>query len=107
MKLSDFGKKCVFTTKVELDDDNYIIMREPSKDEVLTLSDDPDKQIETFGKLLPSCIIDSTFENDDGTKANGEQICAILSCSGSLYTDVVKTWLESLPFQSRLKKKEK
>lgn len=107
MLLSEINKKFVFTTKLELPEGNYIELREPKQSEITALSDDGNKNLSMLEKIFPNCVIDSSFENDDGTKAKGEDIAKALRESGSLFTEILTTWLESIPFQSRLLKKAK
>lgn len=107
IKLSEFGKKYVFTTRIDIDADGYVVLREPNQQEVINLSDDPKKQVEAFSKIFPACVVESSFIHDDGSQASGKEIAEALSQSGTLYTDILTTWLTSLPFRSRLMKKEK
>lgn len=107
IKLSEVGKNFLWTTRIDLDAENYIELREPNQKEIVNLSDDGTKNLEMLEKILPDCVVDSTITKDDGTKASGKEIAEALKQSGSLFTEILTTWLESIPFQHRLKKGEK
>jgi hypothetical protein len=110
MKISEAKKKYLFTTKIELDDEDYVVLREPTIQEMQMFSgDDKDKKnYEAVEKLFPVCLIDHSFYEDDGvTKAKNTAVYEILKDSSSLYTEIVDTWFKSIPFQSRLKKPKK
>lgn len=107
IKLSEFGKNFVFSTRVELPDSedgskNFIELREPNQKEIINLSDDGGKNLEMMGKIFPACVIDSSFVKDNGDKASGAEIAEVLRQSGSLFTEIIGTWLNSIPFQHRL-----
>lgn len=109
MKLSEAAKKYVFTTKITIDEEtgDFIELREPTQAEIVNLSGDSTKTLEQMEKLFPKCIIDSSFIDDAGNKASGEEIYKTFSASGSMLTEILSIWLEAIPFQSRLKKAEK
>lgn len=113
MELSALKKKFVFTTKIELDEENWIELREPSQGELINISTAGDangnngvENLKTMEKLFPGCLVDSTF-TINGEKATGEQIYRELKESSSLFTEVLTTWLQSIPFQSRLENRKK
>ena len=58
-------------------------------------------------KILPNCIIETSITKDDGSFATGKEICDVLKASGSVFTEVLSTWIQSIPFNSRLNPKEK
>lgn len=107
MLLSDISSKFVFKTRIELGDGEYIVLREPNQKEVIGLTDDAEKNMKMFGELLPKCIVESSFTEDNGEKATPEKVAAELGKSGSLWTEILTTWLNSVPFQSRLMNAEK
>ena len=97
IKLSE--KKFVFTTKLNVDDELWVELREPTLIEFKKFSDDGMANLEAARKLFPSCIIDSNFENDEGEKATGEQIWKLVEPSASLASRIINEWLESIPFR--------
>lgn len=107
MLLSQINQNYVFKTKIEIDEENFIELREPKQGEIISLSDDGTKNLEMLEKIFPACVIDSSFTKDDGEKASGIEIAKELKNSGSLFTDILTTWLQSIPFQSRLLKEAK
>lgn len=98
IKLSE--KKFVFTTKLNVDDELWVELREPTLIEFQKFSDDGMNNINTARKLFPSCIIDSNFENDEGEKLTGEQIWKLIEPSASLASRLINEWLESIPFRA-------
>jgi hypothetical protein len=112
MKLSDATKKYIFTTKIELDSEgNYVTLREPTMQQFSQLSDDEKdnkKNLKALSDMLPSCVVDSSFTDEDGeTPATGELIAKMLKDSSSLEAEVLNIWAGSIPFGSRLKKGKK
>jgi hypothetical protein len=73
MKLSEASKKYIFTTKIELDSENYIVLREPTMQQFSQLDDkDSKKNTKVLGEILPSCIIESSFTEEDGKQRRRE-----------------------------------
>ena len=109
MKLSEAANNYVFKTKIELDDDgNFIELKEPTMSQIQRLPNkDDDKVFAEIEKIFPTCIINSSFTDDDGNPATAEDIAKMLENTGSLKSDILQTWIESIPFKSRLQKKEK
>ena len=58
-------------------------------------------------KILPNCIVETSITKDDGSFATGKEICDVLKASGSMFTEVLSKWIQSIPFQSRTPKQEK
>lgn len=104
MLLSEIQQKFVFKTRIELDKNNFIELREPKQFEIINMSDDGTKNLEVLAKIFPDCVVDSSFTKEDGTKATGKEIYDELKNSGSLFTEIITTWLQSIPFQQRLMK---
>lgn len=108
MKLSDFEKNYVFTTKIEINDEgDFIELREPNQQEFSGFGEDGKRNLETMEKIFPSCIIDSSFVDDEGNKVDSKSIYNTLKKSGSMLTEIITTWIQSIPFQSRLLKNKK
>lgn len=102
-KLSD--KNYVFTTKIELDDNDFIVIREPTSLEIKDLGEDNNKNMDLLKKILPNCIVESSFEDDDGNPAKGSAIVKMLESSGSMYFEVLQDWQADIPFGKRRKGK--
>jgi hypothetical protein len=110
MKISEAKTKYIFTTKIELEEGDYIVLREPSIQEMQMFSgDDKDKKnTEAVEKLFPICLVEHSFYEDDSkTKAGNDSVYEMLKDSASLFTEIVDIWFKSIPFQSRLKKPKK
>lgn len=100
MKLSE--AKYIFTTRIELDDKgNFIELREPNSLELKDFGEDGKANFELLKKLFPSCIVDHSFEDDDGKKAKPGDVAKVIAESGSLYTEIIQEWLNSIPFGKR------
>lgn len=107
MILSELQNKFVFKTTIDLGDGDFITLREPNTSEIAEMSEDEKKNMKIMERILPNCIIDSSITKEDGTPATGKEICDVLKASGSLFSEVLGTWIQSVPFQSRLPKPEK
>ena len=108
MKLSEAAKSYVFETKIELDDENFIKLREHTMAEVQRFSNkDEDKVFDGMEKVFSSCIIDSSYTDDDGNPATGEAISKMLESTGILKTQILEAWVKSIPFRLRPQKNEK
>lgn len=101
IKLSEASKNFVFKTKIQIDGEAWVELREPSLIEFKRFSgDDSQANLEAARKLFPACVVDSNFEDDDGNKATGEQIWKIIEPSASLASRVINDWLSSIPFRT-------
>jgi hypothetical protein len=120
MNISEARKNYIFTTRIELpalsdeteiiDTENidFIELREPTIEEMKLFSDkDETKNLELLKSLFPKCLVNHSFVNDDETKSTNQDVYNLLKDSASLYTDIIGLWFKSIPFQSRLKNKEK
>ena len=107
MKLSELQNKFIFKTTIDLGDGDYIVLREPNTAEISEMSEDEKKNMKVMEKILPNCIVETSITKDDGSFATGKEICDILKESGSIFTEVLGIWIQSIPFNSRLNSKEK
>lgn len=107
MKLSELQNKFIFKTRIDLDDEDYIVLREPNTAEIAEMSEDEKKNMKVMEKILPNCIVETSITKDDGSFATGKEICDVLKASGSVFTEVLSKWIQSIPFNSRLNPKEK
>lgn len=100
MKLSEVNY--IFTTKIILDDQgNFIELREPNSLELKDFGEDGKANFELLKKLFPTCIVDHSFEDDSGKKAKHTDVAKVIEQSGSLYTEIIQEWLNSIPFGKR------
>ena len=106
MKISEVKNNYVFTTRIDLNEDGseYIVLREPNTQEISGLSEDGQKNLEAMNKIFANCVIESSITDDDGNPADGKTIHNALKESGSLFTEILETWITSVPFRSRLAK---
>jgi hypothetical protein len=111
MKISEARNKYLFTTKIELpheeEEFDYVVLREPTLEEMQLFSDDGKKNMDTLKGLFPKCLVEHSFVNDDSTPAKNQEVYNVLKESSSLYSEIINAWFESIPFQSRLKKQPK
>lgn len=107
MTLGQFEQSYLLKTKIELDEQNYIMIREPSQQELKDLTGKPDEDVKVFDKIMLDCIVDHTITDDSGEKISLEQIRETLKKSGALYKEILTAWIESIPFRARLSKKAK
>jgi hypothetical protein len=87
------------------DEAEYIVLREPTNDERQQYLVGEQKDVENRAKgLLPKCIVESSFVDDDGKPASADDVAAFICDAGqsaTRYAHVIKTWLEALPLESR------
>ena len=107
MKLSELQNKFIFKTRIDLGDGDYIVLREPNTAEFSELGEDEKKNMKVMEKIFPNCIVESSITKDDGSFATGKEICDVLKESGSMFTEVLGKWIQSVPFNNRLNPKEK
>ena len=107
MKLSELQNKFIFKTRIDLGDGDYIVLREPNTAEFSELGEDEKKNMKVMEKIFPNCIVETSITKDDGSFATGKEICDVLKASGSVFTEVLGAWIQSIPFNSRLNPKEK
>jgi hypothetical protein len=122
MKISDARKKFLFTVRIEFplhgegeeepgeetpEKTGFVVLREPTIEEMSQLGKDESGNLEVIKHLFPKCIIDHPFINDDGTKTTASDVAAMIKASSSLYTYLIQTWFDTIPFPSRKEKRER
>ena len=74
-KLKDIASKYVLNTRIELNDDDYLILRELTEKEMFSFDQENGKaNMELLSKIMPECIIEHSFENEDGEKASTKDV---------------------------------
>ncbi|MEM4260536.1 MAG: hypothetical protein QXG00_04830 [Candidatus Woesearchaeota archaeon] len=105
MEIKDFEEKFIYKIKIKIDENDYILLREPT---VLEMKDfsatDEEKNINILRDLFPKCIIDHTFTKN-GEKLNIDELIKVLKQSGLLYNEIIGSWFSQIPFQKRLQPK--
>lgn len=112
MKLKDVN--FVFKTTIKLSDvtsdealkNETITLREPTAVEFSKFSDNASDNIAVLRKLFPSCVVNSTFEDENGNTDNGDEIFKLLDKSASTMTKILNLWINSCPFSLVSEKKE-
>lgn len=51
--------------------------------------------LEKAEKFFPDCVVDSSFQYEDGTKLTGRQVYDILKKSNQLFSEITSVWLNS------------
>ena len=99
MKLNETS--FVFKTKINLDADTWIEVREPTMLEFRKFNSNGNasEQMESARKIIPDCIIGSNLETDDGETAKGAEVWRVIEPSASLATRVLNDWLLAIPFR--------
>lgn len=87
----------IFTTKIDLPDGGYIVLREPTDDEIKNFSDDSKQNMEILRKIFPACIIEHNFDD-----ATAKEVADAIKQSGSLMVDIITKWINDIPFQKRI-----
>lgn len=96
MDIKDAREKFIFTTRIDLDDGEYIVLREPTSYELSDFGDDGKKNVEILQKIFPKALIESSFTDDD-KPARAEKVSAFLLDSGTTFTKIINIWMDSLP----------
>jgi hypothetical protein len=108
MKLNEMNNKYVFFALIELGDGDFVKLREPTAGELDAMNKAKEEdRIAELSKLFPVCLVDHSFVKEDDQKASGEEVYNELRKSGSLFMEIITTWMGSLPFNKRLKKEQK
>jgi hypothetical protein len=109
MKLNRINEKYVFFTLIELEDGDFVKLREPTVGELDEMNKaQEENRIAELSKLFPVCLVDHSFSknDDDNKKASCEKVYQELRKSGSLFMEIITIWMGSLPFNKRLKKEQ-
>jgi len=105
MEIKDFEEKYIYKIKIKIDENDFILLREPTMIEMKDFSaTDEEKNINILRDLFPKCIIDHSFTKD-GEKINNEVLVKTLKQSGLLYNEIIGSWFSQIPFQKRLQQK--
>jgi hypothetical protein len=111
MKLSEISRDYVHYAKIELPGDgDFVTLREPTVGELDAMNKAKEEdRIMELSKLFPLCLVEHTFtkNDDDNKKASNEEVYSELKKSGSLFMEIITIWMESLPFNKRLRKEPK
>ena len=94
---------------LEKDEDVFILLREPSEIETVSikkeLSGDQIKGVELFKSILPGLIIEHDFYEDEKTKMENEAVVEILFEKSELAETVLEKYTNAV-FRSRLNQRE-
>ena len=104
MELNDFEQKFIYKIKINIDDEDYILLREPTVAEMKDYGDDVQKNLEILKGLFDKCILEHTFTKD-GKPASNEEVVKILNKSVFLYNEVLNGWMTNIPLTKRLRGK--
>lgn len=96
MDISGARAKYIFTTRIELDDGDYIVLREPTTFELKEFGDDGKENVSILQKIFPLAIVEHSFVDGD-KPAKATQVAAFLVDSGSTFTKIMNEWMSSLP----------
>ena len=83
------------TVKVEINEDAWVLLREPTTDEAFSLrTDDENAALEAFRKLLPEIIIDHDFYEDETeqVKLKNSEVAEIVGNSYTGFFEVLNTY---------------
>lgn len=101
-EINNARKNYIFSKKIELNDDDYIVLREPTAFEAKDFDEDGKSNLALLYKLLPKCIIEHSFL-DGGIPAKKEAVAAMLLDSLTYTTKIVEEWMSSLPLAEKSK----
>lgn len=105
MEIKDFEERYIYKIKINIDENDYILLREPTFIEMKEFSaTDEDKNINLLKELFPKCFIDHSFTKD-GEKISNNELIEMLKKSGLLYNEVIGSWFAQIPLSRRLQQK--
>ena len=93
----------VFQTTVKIGEDDFITLREPTTAEFQKagFTEDLSNNMAQVAKLFPACVVNSSFEKEDGTKLTGKEIYELLEPSAHVMTNVLMDWFTKIPFRTK------
>jgi len=104
MEIANAKQKYVFETRIDLEDGDYVTLREPSSLELKELGHDEDKNFAVLYRIFDTCLIDHSF-TDGAEKASNKDVVTLLKASGTTFMGIIVTWMNSLPLAQRSSKK--
>lgn len=104
MDITKAKNSYIFTTRVELEDGDYIVLREPTTLQLRDLGRDEAKTFDVLYELFDSCLVEHSFTNGE-RPATAKEVAAVLKDSGSTFSNILNEWLKSLPLQRASDKK--
>lgn len=115
MELKDIDKNYIFKTKIDLknlteDEDDFIVLRELNMQEMHGLDkrdgeEALNKNLKYLENLFKDCLVEHSFTKE-GEPASKVEVYNELKKTGSLFMEILGTWLGSLPFSERLRKEK-
>ena len=115
MELKDIGENYIFKTRIDLknlegDKDDYLILRELNMQEMHGLDkregeEALNKNLKYLEGLFKDCLVEHSFTKE-GEPASKVEVYNELKKTGSLFMEILGTWLGSLPFSERLRKEK-
>jgi hypothetical protein len=92
--------KYIFTTRLDLDEEDFIVLREPTSFELKDFGDDGRQNIELLQRIFPKAIVEHSF-TENGQPIKADRVASILLDSGSQFTKIIETWMASLPINEK------
>lgn len=107
MNIEDAKKIFVFSTKIELNvngSEEFVELREMNSSEMhqIMVAAKMDKNmdftdivsmLEQAEKILPQCVVDSSFTASDGRPATGKEVYELLKLNAQTMNHVLTQWL--------------
>ena len=88
------------------DDDFYVVLREPTSEEALTMKTLSENEKEMFDKM-PSYIVEHNFETEDGKPMTVKDVWAEIMRRSACSTYIVSEWGSNIPLAKQSQKKSK
>jgi hypothetical protein len=103
MDLREFEKTYIFTTRIELETGDYIVLREPTASEMKGMAGKEGQEVlEQLTALFPHCVVEHSFTANDKPAKNRE-VGELIIRSSSSFVDILTEWMESLPINQKKK----
>lgn len=111
MNINDAKKEYIEKTKFDIGEisgienlkGQYIVLREPTEDELVDAPKDDEKKITNYllNNVLPACLIEHSFEDDEQKPANKKAVIELLKTSSKKTTIILRDWMDKHFFQEK------
>jgi len=104
MDLSKAREHYIKCVRFDLEEDDFIVLREPTTLELKDFGENGKENLDTLIKIFPKAIVEHSF-TDSGNPAKATQVAAVLMDSGTKFTEIIKYWMQEINLDE--KKSEK
>lgn len=90
----------IFTQKIILENDDYVVLREPNVLELnkMDSAENDNEKFKIIASMFPDLIVEHSFTNEDGTTTANKDVAEELKKSSTKFTNIMREYMEHLPF---------